>query len=355
MSADFDLDEINEIFFEESFEGLDVMESGLLNLEMGEAESEIINDIFRAAHSIKGGAGTFGFMEISEFTHVVETLLDEMRAGNREVTEDDVQLLLKSVDYLRDTMTALQNKQEVDHDSGDELQKKITTSLESGPSSSASVETASKEEVDANQIDNKIWKIKFEPHFNMLQSGNDPLRIFRELESYGKIKVKVIDDTLPLFEKLNPENCYLGWEIILEGDVVKDQILEAFDWVLDECDLEINELEDDSVSEKQTKEDKSTDVKKEDEPKSGVETKDTADKQKTKTKSSKPKAVPAAKESSSIRVSIEKVDALLDLVGELVITQSMLKRFGNEYEPDSIKDLGDDFLAGDSLNASDFQ
>ena len=80
-----DLSQFHQIFFEESFEGLDVMESQLLDLQPQEVDAESVNTIFRAAHSIKGGAGTFGFMQVSEFTHVVETLLDEIRSGTRSM------------------------------------------------------------------------------------------------------------------------------------------------------------------------------------------------------------------------------------------------------------------------------
>ncbi len=78
-----DMAQFHQVFFEESFEGLDIMESGLLNLDMGDVDSEAINTIFRAAHSIKGGSGTFGFSAVSDYTHVMETLLDEMRDGRR--------------------------------------------------------------------------------------------------------------------------------------------------------------------------------------------------------------------------------------------------------------------------------
>src|SRR5260370_279168 len=101
MSIDQEMEEILQLFFEESFEGLDTMESGLLTLD-NSADRETINTIFRAAHSIKGGAGTFGFMEISGFTHSVETLLDEMRNGTRGITPDALQVLLQSVDVIRE-------------------------------------------------------------------------------------------------------------------------------------------------------------------------------------------------------------------------------------------------------------
>ena len=90
-----DLSQFKETFFEESFEGLDIMESGLLELEPGTPDDDLINRIFRAAHSIKGGSGTFGFADISRFTHVMETVLDEMRDGTRKVTTDNRDVLLR--------------------------------------------------------------------------------------------------------------------------------------------------------------------------------------------------------------------------------------------------------------------
>src|ERR1700704_3969214 len=112
MSIDLEMEEILKLFFEESFEGLDAMESGLLTLGDG-ADRETINTIFRAAHSIKGGAGTFGFMEISGFTHSVETLLDEMRNGTRGITPDALQVLLQSVDVVREMVQSAQAKRPI--------------------------------------------------------------------------------------------------------------------------------------------------------------------------------------------------------------------------------------------------
>ena len=96
-----DMSRFHAAFFEESREGLDTMESGLLGMEAGRADADTINAIFRAAHSIKGGAGTFGFRFISDFTHVMETLLDEARAGKRHLDSAAISVLLTSVDVLR--------------------------------------------------------------------------------------------------------------------------------------------------------------------------------------------------------------------------------------------------------------
>ena len=120
-----DLSQFFEVFFEESFEGLDAMESELLNLTPGEADSETLNTIFRAAHSIKGGSGTFGFTSVSDFTHVLETLLDQIRQGQRQLEAQHVNLLLRSVDCLREMLQALQSEQEPELDTAKELQQQF--------------------------------------------------------------------------------------------------------------------------------------------------------------------------------------------------------------------------------------
>ena len=96
-----DMQRFHATFFEESREGLEAMEAGLLSLEQGNRDGDLINSIFRAAHSIKGGSATFGFDAIAGMTHVLETLLDELRAGQRAVSPPAVDAMLASVDVLR--------------------------------------------------------------------------------------------------------------------------------------------------------------------------------------------------------------------------------------------------------------
>src|ERR1700736_4603354 len=141
MSIDLEMEEILKLFFEESFEGLDTMESGLLTLKDG-TDRETINTIFRAAHSIKGGAGTFGFMEISGFTHSVETLLDEMRNGTRGITPDALQVLLQSVDVIREMTQSAQAKQPIMMAGADALSGELTRILAHNASAAASLDSA---------------------------------------------------------------------------------------------------------------------------------------------------------------------------------------------------------------------
>lgn len=232
-------------FYEESFEGLDIMETELLALNVGEADLETINTIFRAAHSIKGGSGTFGLNDVATFTHVMETLLDEMRDGKREVTQDGVNILLESVDVLREMLSTLQAEEALDVDRIAIVKKKLDNLLDGEtaevvtPDSVASPSVAT---ATATSSSNNGWIISFKPHTDMLQTGNDPVRMFRELSALGEYSVVADTSSLSEFLLMEPENSALSWEITLKGDISETAVTEVFDWVEDECDLTITPL-----------------------------------------------------------------------------------------------------------------
>lgn len=320
-----DLEQFHQVFFEESFEGLDVMESGLMALDLGSANNEDINTIFRAAHSIKGGSGTFGFKNISDFTHVMETLLDEMRDGRRHVTREAVDVLLHSVDVLRMLLNSARDKTDPDQ----HVIREQLVELEALLGGSASHTGPAATDSAAPVAQGSGWHITFVPHPNMMQTGNDPLRIVRELAAMGEASVTTFTDKLPQLDEINPENSYLGWEIELKGDITEDQLKEVFLWVEDECDLTIKPLagaanvvakpavvvEDASPQEKPAAPEKAN-----------------FDKSPTKTVAADPAA-------SSIRVDIGKIDALINMVGELVITQSMLSLLGEDFTLERLNKL----------------
>lgn len=218
-----DMSQFLETFYEESFEGLGIMETELLDLDIGAADSETINTIFRAAHSIKGGSGTFGLNAVADFTHVMETLLDEMRDGKRQVTEEAVNLLLTTVDVLREMLTALRNNTElnserikVTHDQLEELLGVDTTNQQSNSDTSTAVSTVT-----------QGWHISFHPHLNLFKTGNDSVRILRELETLGELEVKIDPSALPEFSSLDPEESHLGWELDLKGEITREAIDEV--------------------------------------------------------------------------------------------------------------------------------
>jgi len=315
-----DLEQFHETFFEESFEGLDIMESGLLELEQGEVDLENINTIFRSAHSIKGGSGTFGFSAVAEFTHDMETLLDQMRNGERQVTVSVVEVLLGSVDVLRNMLNAIRDGSDIDVDSVAETTVAIKGIL-GQENTVADPVTEQTSEAAA-----KGWIVHFAPFIDIMKTGNDTVRLIRELKSLAeKTEVTVNSDSLPLLSELEPENCYQSWVINLIGaDISEEDIREVFAWVDDECDLKIEALaeEVDYI---------------------GPERRDDDRRQKPPERRNTERRSTKSSESSSIRVNISKVDELINMVGELVITQSMLSRFGDQedFTPATIERLKD--------------
>lgn len=339
-----DLSQFHATFLEESLEGIDIMESSLLDLNVGDKDPDVINTIFRAAHSIKGGSGTFGFMEISEFTHVQETLLDEIRSAKRDATQDIINTLLESVDCVREMLFAEKDKREYDKDHISSVRVKLENIL--FDSDKATAANIVKEDVQA--VDEQGWKIIFKPHLGMIKTGNDPVRILRELSSLGFMEVQVNVDELPVFSRLDPESCYLSWDIDLFGDVEEGVVREVFDWVDDDCDLTIHplpkvyipiqkiELSGNNDTDKQALEETRIAIEA---PVVNAVAQHVADS--AQDLATNKKRVNSVTESSSIRVSTQKVDELINLVGELVITQSMIGQLGQNFDVSKIERMMD--------------
>lgn len=325
--VNIDLSQFHDVFFEECSEGMEIMESGLLNLT-SDSDSEVINTIFRAAHSIKGGGGTFGFTDISEFTHGMETILDEMRNGKLAVTPEVVELLLSALDCLRHMVKCSKEKKPVDKEMVSELHGRLESFISDGAASTPeqAAEPPPVGSENTEQSDVSIWNIAFYPHVNMFYTGNDPFRLIRELQCLGDLTITANYEELPEFSKIEPQNCYLGWDLVLKGDVSLDQITEIFEWVEDDCRLEIalqNETAEVEPENKDTK----------------IKTRNTEDGRTGRRRSDKLSF--SNQESTSIRVGINKVDELVNLVGELVITQSILSRVCNDIGIDSNEKLND--------------
>ena len=326
-----DLAQFHQTFFDESLEGLDAMESGLLNLDVGAADVDAINTIFRAAHSIKGGSATFGFNDIAKFTHVMETLLDETRSGKRNVTQQAVDILLESVDCLREMFAAIHHKADVNAARVALLQGKLDALL---GSTGVSGQAANDGTQAAAQ--NAGWKIAFRPLSHLLCNGNDPVRLFRELQSLGGVDAVADMDNLPSFEELQPENCYLAWDITLTGMANEAEVADVFAWVEGDCELTITPLE-------------AATVEKSSMPLpivSAALASETMDNntQFERRVATTDRRTGAATDNASIRVSIDKVDTLVNMVGELVITQSMLKQLGEDFDMGRIHKLRDGLL-----------
>jgi two-component system chemotaxis sensor kinase CheA len=338
-----DMAQFHQVFFEESFEGLDVMETGLLHMDPGAVDVEVVHAIFRAAHSIKGGSGTFGFSEVADFTHVMETLLDEMRDGRRDVTAEAVDVLLRSVDVLREMLTAARDGGSADLERVRAQQDDLQRVLAGGPETAGTAVGASDVAAEAPLPAEPVpcgWKIVFRPHAHLMRTGNDPLRIIRELASLGPLEPECDSSDVPALGDLEPESSYLSWTLQLSAPVDRAAIDDIFEWVEDDCDFAIvpvMPVEQEAPSQPQdggaAPVDAANPVRSTapaPERRSGDERRQTPDRR-------GPAA--AAGASSSIRVDIQKIDSLINRVGELVITQSMLGMLGSDFEMSRLQRL----------------
>ncbi len=323
-----DLSEFLDVFLEECFEGLEVMESGLLHLDEG-TDLEEINTIFRAAHSIKGGSAAFGFNHISEFTHVMETLLDQLRSGKRQVDQATVDLLLASVDVLREMVEGLKTDEAPDESRVAELKQQLEAAVNGdGGKSDQGLEEHAPDEKPEAAGEPRSLRIEIRPGQAMFQQGNDPLRIFAELAKLGELEVETRASNLPVLDDLDPTRCYLEWSARLTTSATDDELNEIFSWLGDECRVEIAPAEKSEPTGSKEADRKPEAAHAGEEKAASGKSAPKAEEKKSPSKGPTLVKSSAGRESSSIRVSIEKVDLLINLVGELVITQSMLNQVG---------------------------
>jgi two-component system chemotaxis sensor kinase CheA len=343
-----DLTQFHDAFFEESFEALDSMETALLKLDIGAPDKELINTIFRVAHSIKGGSATFGFSEIASFTHSLETMLDELRSGTMQVTLAMSDLLLKSVDVMRAMLRGVQQKQPIDSQRVSDLQFDLELMIAQKNSAPPAPAAASVPlPAAAAEVLPKRWEISFRPYAELFARGNDPMRMLRELSELGQLESSVDVERLPAFGELDPQSCYLAWTLSLMAEVAESDIRQVFEWAEGDCDLQITlvtpapqETPVQAVVPEAPAAASLAAVAAAEVPAPAPQavavapappaapTGPTA----VPTPAKESGSVAAVADSGSIRVSVEKIDELMNTVGELVITQAMLSQLGSKLE-----------------------
>ncbi len=363
-----DISQFHQVYFEESFEGLAAMESGLLGLSIGEPDSETINTIFRAAHSIKGGAGTFGFKTVTDFTHIMETLLDEMRSGQRMVTSDAVDLLLLSADQLGRLLVATRDKHDYDQDEFSTALHNLQTMLAGAPP-----EPEVAEVVDAPAQTATGWRVKFAPQPHLFMTGNDPARLLRELAALGPCMVTCDSSKVPAFGEFEAETCYLAWQIELNAAVPESAVQEVFEWVDNDAEIVINPI---LPAVPEVKAEKASVASADEKPsaarteapaiaegasdangaQAGSDDRRQTDRRQTERRSVERRepAGTGAAAATSIRVDVEKVDGLINFIGQLVITQSMLMAMSENFSLDDVEKLREG-LAQLERNTRDLQ
>ncbi|MFA6442399.1 MAG: chemotaxis protein CheA [Sterolibacterium sp.] len=241
------LDDALHTFIIEARELLEHMEDALLRVEQEPEDADTINAIFRAAHTIKGSAGLFGFDHVVEFTHVAESVLDLVRSGKLRITSDLVATLLGVRDHLGVLIAHIADGAEPDadtHRASAELVAKLRAVLgQTSPATAqppvpvtqdGQVETQASDASDGVATDN--WHISLRFGADVLKNGMDPLSFIRYLTTFGKIvHIVTLVNAVPPLSKLDPEVNYLGFEIVFQTDADKATIEGAFEFVRDDA------------------------------------------------------------------------------------------------------------------------
>lgn len=326
-----DLADFKQTYFQECDELLADLEVQLIALQEGDIDDELLNAAFRAIHSIKGGAGAFGFTELVAFAHVFETVLDRMRGHELETSGANVALLIRAADALADLVASAQNETEVPKDFGQEILASLAAlaGSEAGNDGSDDDIDIDFEPVTAGATGNGdadgepaseagLFHVRFTPYPSLFERANEPLLLIRELKRLGSLKVEIDTSKLPGLEEIDPEGSYFTWDIEIETSSPRSAIEEVFEFVNDDCMLTLEEVAGtgDDISAMVEQAPKEPDpIILPSSPSAPAALKSTA--------TAKMGAV-EKKGPATIRVDLERIDRLVNMVGELVITQAML-------------------------------
>jgi two-component system chemotaxis sensor kinase CheA len=355
---------IRETFFQECEEQLEELETGLMQMEDGSADDGTVNAVFRAVHSIKGSAGIFALDRLVAFAHVFETTLDAVRDGRLTPIPSVMKPLLQAADTLADLIRAARRGETL----AEAQTKPIVTALGAllnpqgaAPAMEKIEEKPKAKARAAKKPEPEIWRLRIRPFAELYAKGNETLRLLRDLARIAEIQNLTIDvSKLPDLAEMDPEGAYLSWTLTLPGDVEEAAIREVFEFVEDECELVLrrviasaaHEFEDEPAHEGDENDEPAAIegfglfAPLEESEAFEIYAPEAADDEPpvheavTKVKAPPPvalhppgpvdamaaKAESGAAVSATIRVDLDRVDRLIDLVGELVINEAMLSQ-----------------------------
>ncbi|MEK9835713.1 MAG: chemotaxis protein CheA [Deltaproteobacteria bacterium] len=344
-----------KLFLEEAGDMEDQIEESLLLLENDPSNQEAVNTAFRGFHTIKGGAGMIGFEELQQYTHQVESLLSDVRGGEKSTSPELISALLGSIDCLRSFCKDLEGIESYDQQgvaaSLEEIQKLSGTSADIGePQTEADPEPTLQTEVsESNESGFSRFLIELRFPEELLQEGGDPLLLLKDLHELGECIVTAHVHSIPQLEILDPSKLYLHWSVLLNTEKSEEDLENVLMFFLEEEGVTIRRIQ---GPPKETKA-KQKINQGEDLPvqEDATETKDLPSKENKETvqpqtqkieKPAQPRPQVQKKEDSggSIHVSNFKLDKLMNLVGETVINQARLKELGQEFRTLNRK-LGD--------------
>jgi len=373
------MEDFHKLFYEEAVELISSLEDNLLILEEDADNGEVINEVFRIMHSLKGSGAMFGYDNLSKFTHNLENLYDAVRSKNIKLSPDILNFTIEATDHIK-LLLKNDGDEEIASQSMDFLKKIETfknsdnTTVQATDESQATTSKA----IEDKGSNNKLFFIKFEPNPNILSDGTNPLYLLDELADLGGIIIKTKYSDVPSLDEIDVEKCYVGWEIILSynGDI--SDIQDVFIFVSDDSTIEIEIISEKDIFSIPGKKEKienlflkgiqakegiknliklyekdtvaaedsqvtpkhDVDVTKAQSPEKPVE-------EITEKTDSKPKeiknVIPENLVIDTVKVSSKKLDTLINLVSELVVAQARLSNVALGGESSDLTGLSEDF------------
>lgn len=376
------MEDFRQLFFEECGELINQLEDNLMKLEENPENKELINSVFRIMHSLKGSGAMFGFTNLSNFTHKLESLYDEIRSSKLELSPEILNFTIEITDHIKNLLNNSDNEQLVEKsiEYEKEIEKRFLNNAE-GIIEKPEIIVESKVEediklVETNKSKNKIYYINFAPNEDIFNDGTKPLYLLDELSDLGECIFNTDYSKLPVLSEINYEKCYLSWQIIISTPEDIEVLRDVFIFVEDVSKLQIELLSETDVfsfpeikaklqnllskglqdfggikrlleiyknelpenKNEQAIEQIPTIINKEIENKK--EPLKTVESDEKEAKSIK---LPSSTNIESIRISSKKLDELINLVSEFVTNQARLYNLATKTNSVEIKELTEDF------------
>ncbi len=328
-----------EVFRQEASELFDALEGALLDLGLRPDDRELVDTAFRALHTIKGSGAMFGFDDVANFTHEFETAFDRVRKGEIRPNQDLISVALAAKDYIR---TLIEAPETTDSIIGDAILDDLHRLVE--PDRSAKLEASRIEEKAPAAEARTGWQLHIEFDSEILRNGSNPLDLLDDLGKLGACFVVALTEEVPFLDEMDPERCFLKWDVTLHSDCDRATIDDVFIFVQDEMKLVCTPIlaaaltpplaplgepvadplsPDAAISPDATTSDASTAAPQ-------------IEKKREETRRADDKA------NATVRVQAERLDELMDRVGELVIAQARLSQLASATDDIAIKAIAEE-------------
>lgn len=330
------MDKFQEGFINEANDLLSSLESALLSLEDDRENKEMVGEIFRVMHSLKGTASMFGFDKIGELTHHLENIYDLIRSDKLTLTAEMLTASLSALDLIHNLLEDPNLEKEENKTQFDALQKEIINIVKG--IDGVDVEDTETSVVEAKKTTTSYY-VKVKMVKEIFLTGSNPLYLIDDLVALGEAKTKVVFD-FPKLGDFNFEHCFTSWEVLLVTSEDESEITDAFMFVEDECELEVIKLKDEDIF----KDENLTEVIANFLTEDAIGVKEIQEAlKKEKEEKKKNTEAKASKNKASIRVDVDMIDELMNLVSQLVTTQASLNLYSEKNNSPYLEEISEEF------------